>query len=839
MKSTEKNKGSTARRILNIQTDTANNELKHEITAGLNPGEGKEKTLPTLLLYDVEGLKLFERITYLDEYYLTGEEIKTLERHARTMSEHIEDNSMVIELGSGNLRKIKILLDALEKAQKNVDYYALDLMESELERTLAEAPQYRYVTCQGLHGTYDDGLAWVQQPQNANKPKTILSLGSSIGNFDRGSASSFIRSIFAALGPNDSVLIGLDACQEPDKVYHAYNDSKGITHKFIANGLKHANTLLGSEIFRLPDWEILGRYDEAGGKHQAFVAPKRDLAVLGVSIKAHEQIRIEESYKYNSAQANELWNQSGALQKIKLSNDAGDYALHLLKKQPRIMFPTKPDDYAAQPVPSLDDWSQLWKVWDRVTRQMIPDQELLDKPIKLRNACIFYLGHIPTFLDMKITEATNTPATEPKYFYDIFERGIDPDVDNPEHCHAHSGIPDSWPELDVILTFQDRVRQRVGDLYKTGRVFEDAWTGRTVWLGFEHEVMHLETLLYMMLQSRWCNPPATAPQPDFVKLNEQAHAAAVENKWFDIPEQTIDLGLDDPDDAEGAVRHFGWDVEKPIRSVTVPSFKAKARPITNGEYARYMITTGKTSVPASWGTVESASATEGMGGDMNGNSDLHYFTRGKAVRTMYGPVPLHLALDWPVSASYDEVSACAQYMGGRVPTLEEARSIYYYADYTKKKEASKALGRTIPAVNGHLVNDGVEETPPSQPSVNGFRAGNSPDPNELYVNLDEANVGFKHWHPVSVTQNGDRLAGQGEMGGLWEWTSSALERQEGFMPMKLYPAYSDDFYDGKHNVVLGGSWATHPRVAGRKSFVNWYQRNYPYAWAGARLVKDA
>lgn len=26
-----------------------------------------------------------------------------------------------------------------------------------------------------------------------------------------------------------------------------------------------------------------------------------------------------------------------------------------------------------------------------------------------------------------------------------------------------------------------------------------------------------------------------------------------------------------------------------------------------------------------------------------------------------------------------------------------------------------------------------------------------------------------------------------------------------------------DFFDGKHNIVLGGSWATHPRLAGRKS----------------------
>ena len=29
--------------------------------------------------------------------------------------------------------------------------------------------------------------------------------------------------------------------------------------------------------------------------------------------------------------------------------------------------------------------------------------------------------------------------------------------------------------------------------------------------------------------------------------------------------------------------------------------------------------------------------------------------------------------------------------------------------------------------------------------------------------------------------------------------------------------HAADFFDEKHNIVLGGSWATHPRIAGRKS----------------------
>ena len=47
-----------------------------------------------------------------------------------------------------------------------------------------------------------------------------------------------------------------------------------------------------------------------------------------------------------------------------------------------------------------------------------------------------------------------------------------------------------------------------------------------------------------------------------------------------------------------------------------------------------------------------------------------------------------------------------------------------------------------------------------------------------------------------------------------------------------------DFFDTKHKVMLGGSWATLPRVAGRRTFRNWYQAGYGYAWAGARVVKD-
>ena len=51
--------------------------------------------------------------------------------------------------------------------------------------------------------------------------------GSSIGNFPRDEAAAFLRRIAASLGPRDNLLLGVDACQDAEKVYSAYNDSEG------------------------------------------------------------------------------------------------------------------------------------------------------------------------------------------------------------------------------------------------------------------------------------------------------------------------------------------------------------------------------------------------------------------------------------------------------------------------------------------------------------------------------------------------------------------------------------------------------------------------------------
>ena len=245
-------------------------------------------------------------------------------------------------------------------------------------------------------------------------------------------------------------------------------------------------------------------------------------------------------------------------------------------------------------MPSLAEWQELWAAWDAVTLKMIPEEELLSKPIKLRNECIFYLGHIPTFLDIHLARATNDKASDPAYFWNIFERGIDPDVEDPTQCHAHSELPAEWPELNVIIKHQQTVRQRAVALYKSKETESNSAVARAMWLGFEHEAMHLETLLYMLVQSEKVLPPPGTAVPDFEALARLSETLAVENEWFTIPESRVDVGLDDAEDDQKTKRYFGWDNERPKREARVHAFRAKARPITNGEYVAYLMETGKT-----------------------------------------------------------------------------------------------------------------------------------------------------------------------------------------------------------------------------------------------------
>ncbi|KAJ7078568.1 DUF323 domain-containing protein [Mycena belliarum] len=887
--------------IIDLQKELGKKDLAFDMGAqvlrGLQSSENGGKHLPTMLLYDERGLRwvarsctssavstsgnsrvqrLYDDITtHVPEYYLFGAEEEILKNKADEIVAVMHQgtgglfaNEVVLELGAGALRKTSLILLALARLVGDhhtgpapVMYYALDLEERELQRTLAEIAASDVgkslkdkVDTRGLCATYDQGLQFAESgalhtqnaagrlsrasfspfdfstrdaspnsgssasdssdaatsppstPDETVPPLHLLFLGSSLGNFARGDAADFLRSMPLRPGSGDTLLIGMDHDNEKAMIEEAYNDRRGYTKKFIMNGLKGAGKALGDEtLFDEENWEYVNNYDITDRRHEAFYQSKRAHTVVVPSTKENisflkdEKVKVEESFKYSETDAYTIFTEGGLRPVQRWTDSSARYSLWLLERPPFI-FPllaspracnTKGElvlkkPYSSSPfgVPSPQDWENLWAAWDCITRRMIPPSMLMQKPIDLRHICLFYLGHIPTFLDIHLSRLLEEPHTEPEAFKYIFERGIDPDVDDPTKCHPHSKVPNSdedWPSLMAILQFQARVRARLMKLYEdidAGRRTMNRKAGRVLFMTFEHEALHAETLLYMLLQragSGTLPPPGFAP-PAWASLAETWDAAPQPvSAAITLGPATITLGHDD-NEAEDEVpgkdtdvmgHEFGWDNEHPKREVQVDEFRIEWRPVTNGQFFEYRVSQGADVVPlpASWAEI---------------NGEMH-------VRTLYGPIPLKIAQHWPVLTSYSALSKYAIVQGGRLPTEAELRL------FLQKFES-------------------------------GYEGG--------------ANLGFRNWHPIPATTGGERGGGRGGNGGVWEWTSTVFDRYEGFEPSALYPGYSMDFFDGAHQVVLGGSYATIPRIAERKSVRNWYHHKYPFSWVSGRVVYD-
>lgn len=421
---------------------------------------------------------------------------------------------------------------------------------------------------------------------------------------------------------------------------------------------------------------------------------------------------------------------------------------------PHIRFQSPPEN---SPTPTQNEWDEMWKAWDYLTRTLIQSNMLLEKPISLRHPFIFYLGHIPAFLDIQLTNHLKEELTEPKEFAKHFERGIDPDVDDPNQCHPHSEIPDEWPSLEKIWAYQERVRARLSEVLNRPL---NTRLGRVLSYAFEHQAMHFETLLYMLIRCQTIGPIKSAIPQIFNNPNQTSAPKATLQV---IPEADVTLGLADDERTDHLTEfhpklEFGWDNEAPERTERVTSFSVQSRPVTNGEYLEFVKATVNRDYPASW------VAREELEFDFD-------------VLTLHGKVPMTAAINWPVMASFDQATSYAAWAGMRLPSEGE-----------------------IQRLRSHLEDNNTFPSP---------------------------NWGLQAWQPREVRPV--QLFGDG-----WEWTSSLFQAHPGFQPSELYPGYSRDFFDGKHRVILGGSWATHPRLAMRRTFRNWYHQSYPYMFATFR-----
>jgi L-histidine N-alpha-methyltransferase len=287
-------------RAREVHLDTQRERFARDVLLGFS---AEQKFLPSKYFYDARGSKLFERITEIDEYYLTGCEFDVFARHGADIADSLDADALdVIELGAGDGRKTKVLLSNLLAAGKQLNYMPVDISASavsELVHSVRES--HHAVQVEGLTGEYFDCLRNLQR--EPGHPSLVLFLGSTIGNMDRVSAMQFLRKLREHLDDGDYLLIGFDLKKDIDLMMAAYNDSEGLTREFNLNLIGRINRELGGHL-PVDKFDHYGFYNPVKGAMESYLVSREEQEVQIDALNrcfhfdAYEGIHMEQSTKY-------------------------------------------------------------------------------------------------------------------------------------------------------------------------------------------------------------------------------------------------------------------------------------------------------------------------------------------------------------------------------------------------------------------------------------------------------------------------------------------------------------------------------------------------------------
>ncbi len=86
-------------KILDIHGGSVGSGLRQDIVRGLRAQPYRH--LPDLLLWDSQGLKLFDRLAGTPAYYPARKEMDLICKNAKDIGEKIKADGVIVELGSG------------------------------------------------------------------------------------------------------------------------------------------------------------------------------------------------------------------------------------------------------------------------------------------------------------------------------------------------------------------------------------------------------------------------------------------------------------------------------------------------------------------------------------------------------------------------------------------------------------------------------------------------------------------------------------------------------------------------------------------------------------------
>ena len=285
--------------------------------------------------YDSKGSSLFESICLLPEYYPTRTELDILKNLESDLLPFLDEQTKLVELGSGASVKTRVLIDIFTKLQTKTEYFPIDISEILTESSEQLLKDYDTLHITGIIDTYEGGLEFLKNYDE--KKNLIIFLGSSFGNFTPTDGKVFLKNIFSTMKSGDLFLIGLDLVKDKNILESAYNDSADITAQFNLNVLSRINDELDAD-FDLNTFSHYSIYNESDQRiemnlkslvSQSVIISKSNLLL---NLEKNELIHTEYSHKYQVNQIKKILSDAGFEIKKMWLDDKKYFSLTLVSK---------------------------------------------------------------------------------------------------------------------------------------------------------------------------------------------------------------------------------------------------------------------------------------------------------------------------------------------------------------------------------------------------------------------------------------------------------------------------------------------------------------------------
>ena len=381
-----------------------------------------------------------------------------------------------------------------------------------------------------------------------------------------------------------------------------------------------------------------------------------------------------------------------------------------------------------------------------------------------RHPMIFYYGHTAVFYINKLFVSGLIQERINPRFESLFAVGVDEmEWDDLENSRY------KWPSVAEVRAYREKVKKTVLEFIEnTPLTLPITWKSPwwIVMMGCEHERIHIETssVLHRQMPLEFIVPSERfAPQ--------SSNGMPTENSLVTIPSCTVHLGKERND------RYYGWDNEYGKKTVELKSFQVSRKLISNAEFLEF-VEDGGYENKEFWDNKGRAFLQK------RGATHPHFWVKkgGEFFYRAYDRL-IPLPLDFPVDVNALEAEAFCRWKSQKE---KKTYRLLSEAEYMAVYE--RFYGKEI-------------------------------------IDAQDANVAFAYgFSSCSV----ERFA-HGEMfdvaGNAWCWSRTPIDGFEGFEVHKAYDDFSTPTFDGKHNLILGASWASsgnellkHARYAFRKHF---------------------